>query len=80
MSCQEKEKLKAGIQQGLLEEAREMVIEALEEKFGVISAKLIARIRGISEREILRSLLRTAIKAQSLEEFKKVLEKVERED
>ncbi len=72
--------IQQGIQQGLLEEAREMVIEALEEKFGVISAKLIARIRAISEREILRSLLRTAIKVQSLEEFKKVLEKVERED
>ena len=59
-----------GLQQGMLEDAREMVLEALEERFGVIVPDLVERIRGIKDREALRKLLRFAVRAGSLEEFK----------
>ena len=58
-----------GLQQGMLEDAREMVLEALEERFGVIVPDLAERIRGIKDREALRKLLRLAVRAGSWEEF-----------
>ncbi len=71
--------IQQGIQQGLLEDAKEMVIEALTERFGLVPPVLVAKIKSISEREVLRNLLRLAIKVSSLEEFKKALKKLEEE-
>ena len=67
--------LQQGIQQGQLEDAREMVSEVLEERFGVISPRVVQQVRMVSEREILRALLRRAIRCRSLEEFEGELRK-----
>ena len=61
--------MKKGLQQGLLEEAREMVLEALEERFGGVSPDLSERIREMGDRKVLRKLHRLAVRAGSLEEF-----------
>ncbi|WP_297055462.1 hypothetical protein [Thermosulfurimonas sp.] len=69
--------IQQGIQRGLLEEAREMVLEALEERFGLLPRSIISRIKSIEEREILRTLLRLAIRVKDLEEFKSHLDRLE---
>ena len=59
-----------GMRKGILEEAREMVLEALEERFGVVPEDLEEVVRGQKDRDELRRWLRLAIRAGSLEEFR----------
>lgn len=61
------EGIKEGIQQGMLEEAREMVLEVLSVKFGVLPLELIRQIK---------QLLRAAVMAEDLDQFRQELEKV----
>ena len=62
-----------GMRKGMLEEAREMVLEALEERFGIVPEDVEKRIRRIGDRDILKRLLRYAIRCGSLEEFEERL-------
>jgi len=63
--------MKKGMEKGSLEEAREMVLEALEERFGVVPPDLEEVIRGREDRDVLRKWLRLAIRVGNLEEFRK---------
>ena len=65
--------IRKGIQQGMLEEAREMVLEALEERFGIVPEDVEERVRGIGDRDTLKQLHRQAIRCDSLEEFREKL-------
>jgi len=65
-----------GRKEGLLEDAREMVIAALNIKFKDISQAITALIKDIKDRNVLRSLHRDAILANSLNEFQHRLETV----
>ena len=67
--------LRQGLQQGQLEEAQEMVSEALEERFGVMSPRVVRQVRSVSERAVLKALLRRAIQCESLGEFEGELRK-----
>ena len=61
--------LQQGLQQGLLEEGREMVLEALDERFGEIPNEVTKAVNHIEDRNVLKSLLRYAIRCPSLEDF-----------
>jgi len=63
--------MEKGMEKGSLEEAREMVLEALEERFGVVPPDLEEVIRGREDRDMLRKWLRLAIRVGNLEEFRK---------
>ncbi len=58
----------------MLREARELVMDALEVKFGAVPEGLQTKVQEIQEREVLRKLHRQAILAPSMEEFKKSLQ------
>jgi hypothetical protein len=58
---------------GLIEDAREMVLDALDVRFGIIPTDIIEQIRNISKREWLKSLHRQAILCSNLESFKEML-------
>ena len=62
---------KQGLEQGMLEDAREMVLEALEERFGVVPDDVKDVVRGQKDRDVLRKWHRLAIRAGSLEEFRR---------
>ncbi|MEM0326715.1 MAG: Rpn family recombination-promoting nuclease/putative transposase [Desulfurococcaceae archaeon] len=57
------------LQQGLLLDAQEMVLEALEERFGKVEEELSERIKKIEDRDFLRRLHRLTFKVNSLEEI-----------
>ncbi len=59
--------------QGLIVEARELVLEALEERFGVVPEDIRQRVNAIEDRAVLKGLLRLAIRAGSLDEFRQGL-------
>ncbi|HDN27608.1 MAG TPA: DUF2887 domain-containing protein [Thioploca sp.] len=65
-----------GHQKGLIEDAREMLLEVLEERFGIVPKDLIKQIRAISLRDHLKQLHRQAIRCPDMEGFKDMLSKV----
>lgn len=62
------------IYKGLLYEAQELLIEALEVKFGEVSEEIKERIKRTEDMELLKRLHRLVIKAETFEEVKKELE------
>jgi hypothetical protein len=58
---------------GLIEDAREMVLEALEERFGIVPNDIMKQLNTISVRENLKQLLRQAIRCSNLEGFQEML-------
>ena len=71
MSLQEgrKEGRQEGRQEGSLAQARESVIEALEIRFGEVSADLRERINALDNLRTLKAQLRRAITVPSLDQF-----------
>lgn len=66
--------MRKGLQQGLLEEGREMVLEALDERFGEVPDDVSNAVTKIEDRGRLKSLHRYAIRCESLSEFKQELD------
>ncbi len=62
-----------GHAEGLLEEAQEMVLEALDERFGPVPKRLSDQLRQIQQREVLKTLHRQALRCQTLSQFKREL-------
>ncbi len=65
--------IEKGIEKGLIVEARELVLEALEERFGSVPEDIRQRVNTIEHRAVLKSLHRLAIRAGSIEEFRESL-------
>ncbi|GAB6183270.1 RpnC/YadD family protein [Thermodesulfovibrio hydrogeniphilus] len=68
------EGIERGIQKGLILDAQELVIEALEERFGFVGGTLKEKIKSIQERDVLKRLHRLAIRASSIEEFEEKMD------
>ena len=64
-----------GRQEGIQKEARIMVIEALTERFINVPSEIKESLYTVGNHEILKELLRHAIRAPHIEDFKKVLTK-----
>ncbi len=61
-----------GMQQGLLQEAREMVLDAYETKFDRLDVKFKKRILQITDRDKLKKIFRVILKADSKVEIEKL--------
>ena len=74
------EGLKEGKQEGktlgLQEGMREMLIEALSDRFDIVSVRISEHIRAIRNLDVLKSLFHQALKCQSLQEFETLLQKI----
>jgi hypothetical protein len=67
---------KKGVDRGLIQDAQELVVEALEERFGSVPVIVKKKVFAIEDREVLKVLHREAIRARSLRAFQKKLEGV----
>jgi len=67
--------IQQGIQQGLLMEAQENLLEILDERFEIVPKSMVQKIKQIDSREVLKSLLKLAMRVNSLEEFETKLNK-----
>jgi hypothetical protein len=64
--------IKKGIQQGLIMEAQEMVLLAIEAKLGYVPEEVAKKVKEVFDREKLKEALKEIIKASDLEQvFKK---------
>ena len=66
--------IKKGIQQGILQSAREAVIDNLEVRFEVVPESIVNRLNEIHDPSILRIFRRKAVKVSSLEEFEQIID------
>jgi len=62
-----------GMKKGILKTAREAVVDALEVRFGGAPPSVVEVINGMEGPSLLKSLLRSAIALNSLEEFEQAL-------
>ena len=58
-----------GVQKGSAGTARELLLEALDNKFGRIDSGIISRINSITSSDKLKALFRASLKAESLDAF-----------
>jgi len=58
---------------GFSNAARDMLLDALEARFGLVPHKLIDQIRTIDQLEMLTSLFKQAMRCPDLHSFKKQL-------
>ena len=65
-----------GMIKGMVLEAQEMVLEALIERFGLIKPDLSVKIRGIVNRDVLKTLHKLAIRVDSIQEFEEKLKQL----
>ena len=63
-----------GREEGIIEAAREMVIEALQESLGIVPARIADRVMTVSRTDMLKALLRQAMKCKAPEDFEKMLD------
>ncbi len=63
-----------GMQAGILQTARESVLEVLDVRFEVVPTEVIEAVKQIEDPSVLKQLLRQAISITSIEEFQQVLE------
>jgi len=76
-----KKGLTEGMDIGQLNEAREMVLEALDTKFSSnVPADIHKLIKDLNNRIMLRKLLRSTIQSKDISDFRKTLEKITAED
>jgi len=69
--------IEQGRMEGMILDAQEMVMEALIERFGPLDPKLSVKIRGIVNRDVLKSLHKLAIRVDSLSEFEEKLKQLD---
>ncbi|MDM8540118.1 DUF2887 domain-containing protein [Desulfococcaceae bacterium HSG9] len=65
-----------GVQKGILKNARIMVIEALTERFIAVPPEIKKALHSVGNHDMLKELLRHAIRSPYIEDFKEILAKV----
>ena len=68
-----------GMEKGMLEDAREMVLEALDIRFSNIPEDIHKQIKALNNRMLLKRLLASAIKSKDIEGFKKTIQEISSE-
>ena len=68
--------MQQGMQQGILQSAREAVIDILEARFEVVPGSIVKTINGMDEPSVLKMLLKKGATVGSLPEFKQIMERV----
>jgi hypothetical protein len=64
---------KKGEEKGSLQTAREMLIEILKESLGIVPAYIADEVTAISRPDILKGLVKQAVKCREISEFEKML-------
>jgi len=62
-----------GIEEGMLQKAREDVIKILQTRFGVAPSTVVEVINGIGNHSLLETLFTNSITIASIEEFQQLL-------
>ena len=69
--------IEQGIQMGVIQEARENVLDNIETRFQVIPEDIAESVKKIEARDTLKFLLRNVITCESIDSFRNILKKHE---
>jgi hypothetical protein len=67
------EGLVEGLEKGILQTAREAIIDVLDTRFGQVPDSVRERVNALCSEPTLKNLLRRAVRTPSLEEFQSAL-------
>ncbi len=62
-------------EEGVIKDARDMVIEVLTERFVIVPAEIRESVYSAGDHDMLKALIRYAVKSPDIEDFKKILSK-----
>jgi hypothetical protein len=65
--------LKEGLEKGIVQNAREAILDVLDTRFGQVPDSLRERVNALCSEPTLKNLLRQAARASSLDEFQSAL-------
>jgi hypothetical protein len=65
-----------GVAEGILQKAKEVILEVLEVRFGEVPTEISQKINSIEDPEVLKTLHREAIAIESVEQFGGYLEQI----
>ncbi|MDH4371806.1 MAG: hypothetical protein QE510_00250 [Verrucomicrobiota bacterium] len=65
--------IQKGLEKGILQNAREAILDVLDTRFGEVPDSIRDRINSLGSEPTLKTLLRRAARASSLEEFQAAL-------
>ena len=69
--------IKTGREEGMLSEAREMVLEALDIKFSShVPGDVQKKINAFNNRVLLKKLLRSAFQSKDIDGFRKIIQEI----
>jgi len=68
-----------GREEGMLDDAREMVLEAIDIRFNNIPEDIYKQIKALNNRILLKKLHKSAIKSKDIEGFKKTIREISSE-
>ena len=66
-----------GREEGMLADAREMVLEALDIKFNTVPGDMRRIINALNNRVLLKKLHRSAIQSKDIQEFRKIIQGID---
>ena len=69
--------VKVGVKEGKIEAAREMLLDALFEKFNNMPPRISQQIRNIQNHDTLKYLFRQVLRCDDMETFEAVLSRLE---
>ena len=73
----EKEYVEEGMEKGLLSEAREMILEALDTKFSTnVPPGVYKLIQALNDRMLLKKIHETAIQSKDIDRFRKTIQEL----
>ncbi|MDM8550275.1 transposase [Desulfobacterales bacterium HSG2] len=67
------------MEEGRLENAREMLMAVLQESVGAVPGYLADEVMSVSRHDVLKDLVRQAVKCREIEEFEKMLKQATRQ-
>ena len=69
--------MEKGMEKGMIKKAKQVIIEVLQERFGVVDREIQKKVTEINSHEILSELFRKSLRVSSLEEFQEELKKIQ---
>jgi predicted transposase YdaD len=61
---------------GILEERRNIILDTLIDRFNLVSTQILEQIRAMQNPDVLKILLKQALKCTNIQEFEAILQRM----
>ena len=71
-----KKGMQQGMEQGMQQTARDNILAILEVRFETVSQSILKRLKEINDPDVLKMLLKKALRSNSMDEFRKAMDMI----